>query len=156
HARTVALVAASAALGAVLRRMLARATPNPLLQPLCAALIAGVIGALAVRYDLSSSLRLVAVCPCMILVPGPHVLNAMMDLARARVPLGTFRLNYAGLIVVAICVGLLLALRGLGVSLPADPPGRSVGLWSDVIAAGVAAAAYSIFFSTPPRMLVWP
>jgi len=47
-----------------------------------------MIGALAVRYQLSSSLRLVAVCPCMILVPGPHVLNGMMDLAAVRVHLG--------------------------------------------------------------------
>src|SRR5467141_899848 len=156
HARTVVLIAASAGLGAVLRRTLARATPNPLLQPLCAALIAGVIGALAVRYDLSSSLRLVAVCPCMILVPGPHFLNAMMDLARVRVPLGISRLNYAGLIVVVISVGLLLALSALGVSLPVDPEGRSIPFWVDVIAAGVAAAAYGVFFSTPLRMLVWP
>ncbi len=29
-------------------------------------------------------------------------------------------------------------------------------LWQDVIAAGVAVAAYSIFFSTPPAMLPWP
>jgi len=156
HARTVALIVASAALGAVLRRTLARFTANPLLQPLGAALIAGVIGALAVRYDLSSSLRLVAVCPCMILIPGPHFLNAMMDFARVRVPLGTARLNYAGLIVVVISVGLLLALRSLGVSLPVDPEGRSIPLWVDVLAAGVAVAAYGIFFSTPLRMLVWP
>ncbi len=156
HVPAVVLIVVSAALGAVLRRTLARYTNNPLLQPLCAALIAGVIGALAVHYDLSSSLRLVAVCPCMILVPGPHFLNAMMDLARVRVPLGTSRLNYAGLIVVAISAGLLLALRVLDVSLPVDPPGRSVALWLDVVAAGVAAAAYSIFFSTPLRMLVWP
>jgi len=33
-----------------------------LLQPLGAALLAGIIGAMAVRYELSSSLRLVAVC----------------------------------------------------------------------------------------------
>jgi len=156
HARTVALIAVSAALGAVLRRTLARYNDNPLLQPLCAALIAGVIGALAVRYELSSSLRLVAVCPCMILVPGPHVLNGMMDLARVRVPLGISRLIYAGLIVLVISVGLLLALRVFGVSLPVDPPGRSIALWIDVIAAGVAAAAYSVFFSTPLRMTVWP
>jgi len=29
-------------------------------------------------------------------------------------------------------------------------------LWQDVVAAGVAVAAYSIFFSTPLRMLPWP
>jgi uncharacterized membrane protein YjjB (DUF3815 family) len=52
--------------------------------------------------------------------------------------------------------GLLLGLALLGVSLPVDPPGRSVPLWEDVIAAGVAVAAYSVFFSTPLAMLPWP
>src|SRR5439155_14809497 len=74
HLAAVTLIVASAAAGAVLRRTLAQYCTNPLLSPLCAALLAGIIGALAVRYQLSSSLRLVAVCPCMILVPGPHVL----------------------------------------------------------------------------------
>ena len=156
HVGAVALIVASAALGAVLRRTLAEYSTNPLLQPLCAALLAGIIGALAVRYQLSSSLRLVAVCPCMILVPGPHVLNGMMDLAAVRIHLGACRLIYAGLIVLAISVGVLLGLGLLTVSLPVDEPGRPVPLWLDVIAAGVAVAAYSIFFSTPLRMLGWP
>src|SRR5467141_10224 len=156
HIPAVALIVASAGLGAVLRRTLARYTTNSLLQPLCAALIAGIIGAFAVRYDLSSSLRLVAVCPCMILVPGPHVLNGMMDLAAVRVPLGAFRLIYAGLVILAISAGLLVGLGVLGVSLPVDPHGRPVPFWLDMIAAGVAVAAYSIFFSTPLRMLGWP
>src|SRR5262249_49486344 len=72
HIVAVVLIVFSAAAGAVLRRILASVSANPFLQPFCAALLAGLIGALAVRYDLSSSLRLVAVCPCMILVPGPH------------------------------------------------------------------------------------
>jgi len=156
HRRAVALVIASAAIGAVLRRTVARYSTNSLLQPFCAALLAGVIGALAVRYELSTSLRLVAVCPCMILVPGPHVLNGMMDLAAARVDLGASRLGYAGLIILAISAGLLLGLQLLGVSLPVGEPSKAVPLWLDIIAAGIAVAAYSIFFSTPLRMLSWP
>jgi uncharacterized membrane protein YjjP (DUF1212 family) len=156
HPVAVALIAASAAIGAVLRRAVARYSTNPFLQPLSAALLAGMIGALAARYQLSSSLRLVAVCPCMILVPGPHVLNGMMDLGAVRVHLGAARLIYAGLIILMISAGLLIGLRVLGVSLPVDAPGRPVPLWIDVIAAGVAVAAYSIFFSTPLRILAWP
>jgi uncharacterized membrane protein YjjB (DUF3815 family) len=156
HLAAVALIIVSAASGAVLRRIVGQYSTNVLLQPLCAALLAGIIGAVAVRYELSSSLRLVAVCPCMILVPGPHVLNGMIDLAAARIHLGASRLVYAGLVILAISVGLLLGLGLLRVPLAVGEPGRAVALWLDVIAAGVAVAAYSIFFSTPLRMLGWP
>jgi uncharacterized membrane protein YjjP (DUF1212 family) len=156
HFAAVGLIAFSAATGAVLRRVLARYSSNPFLQPLCAALLAGIVGALAVRFQLSSSLRLVAVCPCMILVPGPHVLNGMMDLSVARIGLGASRLVYAGVVILAISVGLLLGLGMFGVSLPVGEPGRAIPLWVDIIAAGVAVAAYSIFYSTPLRMLGWP
>ena len=146
----------SAGAGAILRRAITQWSTNDFIQPFCAATLAGLIGALAVRYDLSSSLRLVAVCPCMVLVPGPHFLNGAMDLVAGRIHLGAARLAYAGLIVVAISTGLLLGLALLGASLPVDPSGRTVPLWLDVIAAGVAVASYSVFFSTPLNMLPWP
>jgi uncharacterized membrane protein YjjP (DUF1212 family) len=156
HLPAALLVGASAAAGAVLRRGLARLSTNVFLQPFCAALLAGVIGALAVRYQMSSSLRLVAVCPCMILVPGPHVLNGALDLIKGRMSLGAARMIYAGLIIVVISAGLLFGLALLGVALPVDQAGRAVPLWQDVIAAGVAVGAYSVFFSTPLHMLPWP
>jgi len=156
HFLPTVLIFVSAGAGAILRRAVARVSANVFLQPFCAALLAGVIGAIAVCYNLSSSLRLVAVCPCMVLVPGPHFLNSALDLIAGRIHLGGARLIYAGLIVLAITTGLLLGLTLFGVPLPVDPPGRSVPLWEDVIAAGVAVAAYSVFFSTPLTMLPWP
>lgn len=92
----------------------------------------------------------------MILVPGPHVLNGAMDLIEARVLLGAARMIYAGLVILAISSGLLLGLALFGVSLPVSEAGRAVPLWVDTIAAGVAVAAYSVFFSTPLSMLAWP
>jgi uncharacterized membrane protein YjjP (DUF1212 family) len=156
HLRAALLIFLSAGAGALVRRAVARYTTNIFLQPFTAALSAGIIGALAVRYDWSSTLRLVAVCPCMVLVPGPHVLNGTLDLAYGRLHLGAARLLYAGLVVAAISGGLLIGLALLGVSLPVDPPGRSVPLWLDLIAAGIAVACYSVFFSTPHQMMVWP
>src|SRR5262245_43555329 len=85
------LIFASAAAGAVLRRGVARVSANVFTQPFCAALVAGVVGALAVRYQLSSSLCLIAVCPCMVLVPGPHVLDSALDLVNGRIQLGAAR-----------------------------------------------------------------
>jgi uncharacterized membrane protein YjjB (DUF3815 family) len=156
HLPAAALIFVSAGAGAILRRGLARLSANVFLQPFSASLLAGIIGALAVRYDLSSTLRLVAVCPCMVLVPGPHVLNGALDVVRGRIDLGASRLMYAGLVVMAISVGLLLGLALLGISLPVDQGGRAVPLWLDTTAAGVAVFAYSVFFSTPLRMLAWP
>jgi uncharacterized membrane protein YjjP (DUF1212 family) len=156
HLAPAILIFVSAGCGALLRRGLASLSQNVFVQPSCAALLAGLVGALAARYDLSSSLRLVAVCPCMVLVPGPHLLNSALDFINGRIHLGAARLIYAGLIVVAISVGLLLGLAIIGVSLPADAPGRAVPIWQDVIAAGIAVAAFSVFFSTPLNMLPWP
>jgi uncharacterized membrane protein YjjB (DUF3815 family) len=150
------VIFASAAAGAWLRRAIAVASANIFIQPFCAALLAGIVGGLAVRYQLSTALRLVVVCPCMVLVPGPHILNGALDLVGGRIHLGSARLIFAGLITVAISVGLLLGLMLLRVSLPIDPAGQPTPLWLDVIAAGVAVACYSVFFSTPMTMLPWP
>ena len=92
----------------------------------------------------------------MVLVPGPHILNGALDVVRGRIHLGAARLIYAGLVVMAISAGLLLGLTLLGVSLTVDQAGRAVPLWLDTMAAGVAVFAYSVFFSTPLRMLPWP
>ena len=156
HLLNLVLIAFSAGAGACLRRWLAGMTRNLFVQPFCAALLAGVVGAIAVRLQLSSVLRLVAVCPCSVLVPGPHILNGMTDLVRGRISLGAARIAYACLITVMICTGLILGLALGGVSLPAAGPSPSVPLGYDVIAAGIAVAAYGTFFAMPWRMLPIP
>src|SRR5262249_34114808 len=37
-----------------------------------------------------------------------------------------------------------------------EPAGRALPLWQDIIAAGLAVACYSVFFSSPLQMLPWP
>jgi uncharacterized membrane protein YjjP (DUF1212 family) len=156
HPFSLLLIAISAGAGAYLRRWLSGISRSPFIQPLCAALLAGVIGSIAVRLQLSSALRLIAVCPCMILVPGPHLLNGTIDLARARIALGASRIAYAGVIILMICAGLLTGLSFGSVSLPASAPSYPVPLGYDVMAAGVAVAAYGTFFAMPWRMLPVP
>ena len=155
HIASALLIALSAGAGALIRRGLAKLSSNPFLQPFCAALLAGIIGAAGVTLNLSSSLRLIAVAPCMVLVPGPPVLNGMIDLIQARISLAVSRLVYAGFIILAISSGLLLTLTLLNVSLPVVASGMAVPIWVDVLAAGIAAAAYNIFYSTPSRMIGW-
>jgi uncharacterized membrane protein YjjP (DUF1212 family) len=150
------LIAASAGAGALARRKMANLSRNPFIQPPCAAFIAGIVAAGADRVQLLDAQSLVALCPCMILVPGPHLLNGAIDLARTRIALGSARLVYAGVIVLTICAGLFAglaaggaALQGAGSSLPAP-------LAADVIAAGCAVASFATFFSLPWRLLPVP
>jgi uncharacterized membrane protein YjjP (DUF1212 family) len=156
HLLSLVLIALSAGAGAVLRRWLAGISTNPFVQPFCAALLAGVVGAVVIQLQLSTVQRLVAVCPCMVLVPGPHLLNGAIDLARARIALGASRILYAGLIIIMICTGLLGGLALGGVALPVSGPSVPAPLFYDVIAAGVAVAAYGTFFAMPWRMLPIP
>lgn len=156
HVSAAIVIFASAGVGGLLRRAIGSVSANIFIQPFCAALVAGLVGGLAARYQLSTALRLVVVCPCMVLVPGPHILNGAIDLIKGRIHLGAARLMYAGLVVLAISTGLLLGLTLTNETLPIDPPGLAVPLWFDVIAAGVAVACYSVFFSTPLTMLAWP
>ena len=150
------LIALSAGIGALARRGLAKLGGNPFIQPLCAAAIAGAIAAAANRLHIAGAPSLVAFCPCMVLVPGPHILNGAIDLARTRITLGIARLTYAGLINLMICSGLLAGLAAGHTTLPMAGPSVFVPLAADVIAAGCAVAAFGTFFSMPWRLLPFP
>jgi uncharacterized membrane protein YjjB (DUF3815 family) len=92
----------------------------------------------------------------MVLVPGPHLLNSAIDLARTRIALGIARLAYAGVIVLMICAGLWFGLIATGATLPAAGSSAPTPLVADVIAAGCAVAAFGTFFSMPWRLLPVP
>lgn len=149
------LIFASAAGGAALRRGLAHLFPSFLPQPLGAAVLAGLVAAFAARVLPGTDIFLIALCPCMVLVPGPHLLNSAIDLARLRLPLGGARLAFASLVILLISVGLIAGMSAGGANLPVTG-GGSAPLLADVIAAGIAVSAYGTFFSMPWRMLPFP
>lgn len=150
---TLALIASIAGVGACLRRTLSHLGRNPFLQPFGAAFFAGACGGAVMLLDLDAAHRLVAACPCMVLVPGPHFLNGAIDLVRGRVPIGLSRLVFATLGVLAICAGLLIGLALTGATFPTAGPTHAVPLLPDVVSAGVAVAAYGSFFNMPWRSL---
>lgn len=153
---TLGIIFASAFFGAFLRRGVSHVSVNPLLQPFVAALLAGMVGAFAIQAGWGVDPRLVLVCPCMVLVPGPHVLNGTIDLARARLTIGMARLTFAGLLVLMICAGLLLGLTVADIDLPTTSSPVNVPWLHDVVAAGIAVAAYGTFFNMSWRMLPVP
>ena len=153
---SLALIAVSASAGAVLRRFIATCGGTALAQVLGAALLAGLLAAGAVRFLGVADATLLALCPCMVLMPGPHFLNAALDFAHLRIALGQARFSYAALLTLLICVGLIAGLSLGQQSLPAPGPATTTPFIFDVLAAGVAVAAYGTFFSMPWRALPIP
>ncbi|WP_197379848.1 threonine/serine exporter family protein [Mycolicibacterium mengxianglii] len=153
--RTALLAAASAAAGGVIRRMLGRFGLGVLVQAFAAAVVAGIVGAVAVHLHLGAA-GVVALCPALILVPGPHILNGALDLISLRVSLGMARVGYASIVLTVIASGLIVGLGMGGQTLPVTGGAVAVPLHVDVLAAAVAAASYSVYFSMPYRMIGWP
>lgn len=153
---TVLLVAAGAAAGGLLRRWLGNVGAGPLVQVFGAAVVAGAIGSLATHLNLGASTALVAVCQAMVLVPGPHILNGALDLLDLRMSLGLARLGYGALLLAGITGGLVLGLSLGGQTLAVSAPTSVAPFYLDVIAAGIAAASYPVYFSMPPKMIGWP
>jgi uncharacterized membrane protein YjjP (DUF1212 family) len=156
NALAVLLAAVSAALGGLIRRGLGRFGIGTLLQSFTAATVAGLIGAAAMQLNLGAATVLVSVCPAMVLVPGPHILNGALDLLALRITLGIARLGYATLILAAIAAGLILGLHLGGQTLAVTGSVANASFYSVVLAAGVAAGSYPVYFSMPYRMIGWP
>ena len=156
HIADALMILISAFDGGYLRRGLAGLGTNALAQPFCASLFAGVFAAIAFRFELIASLRFVALCPCVILVPGAHVLNGLADLINGRLHLGAARVIHATLIIVAITTGLLFGLVLCGAALPLTEAVRTVPLWQHMFAGGVAVAAFGVLFSMPLQLLPLP
>jgi uncharacterized membrane protein YjjP (DUF1212 family) len=152
----VLLAGVGAAVGGLLRRWLGVVGAGPLVQVFAAALLGGAFGALAAHLHLGGSFALVAICQAMVLVPGAHILNGALDLLDLRVTLGLARLGFAALLLAAISGGLILGLALGGQTLAVTAPSGGAPLYVDVIAAGVAAASYPVYFSMPWRMIGWP
>jgi uncharacterized membrane protein YjjP (DUF1212 family) len=153
---TLALIAVCCAVGAVIRRGLGKRGMNVYVQAAAAAVLAGLCVSAANGLGADSALGVAALCPCLILVPGPHLLKGSLDIATLRIPLGASRLLFASALMTAVTAGLLLGLWLGRAQLTTDPGARSVPIWIDVPTAGLLAVAYGVFYAVPPRVLIWP
>ena len=156
---SLVVVGCAAFLGGLLRRWIGvgLGIDNGLVQLFAAALLAGAAGGAAVRMHVAFGSGLVALGPLLVLVPGPALLGGAFDLMGLRIPLGLARLTYGLLSITALSAGVLLGAGLIGGVTP-DPqaPPPHLALWQDMLCAGIASAAYAVFFSMPWRMLVIP
>jgi uncharacterized membrane protein YjjB (DUF3815 family) len=154
--RLLLLVMLSAGVGALLRRLTAKVSTNLYSQVLVASIFTGVFGSLAHAYQFSPASVFLFLCPCMILVPGPHLLNGIFDIARGDVGIGQSRLMYAMTITLVICIGLVSSLVFHNQSLTQYEITNDLPFPYYLLAVCGAVAAYGSFFSMSWRDIIIP
>jgi uncharacterized membrane protein YjjP (DUF1212 family) len=149
HAAGVAGVATG--LGLMARQELGRRHVSLLLLPLTAAFIGALLGGLLIRLGQTRTPELVLVVPALMVVPGPHLINGLMDLIDNYLPMSLARLGLAVGILLASAAGIVL---GVELTLP-DPISAEqaastdhLNLVWDVILAGIVTCGFALFYNT--------
>ncbi len=105
---------AAGALAMRLRQILAHNYFNPLLIVVATAFAAGMIGSLATTTGWSAEPQAALAASVLLLVPGVQLINAAQDLIRGHLVTGIVRGVTGGLVSLGIALGLVLALRLMG------------------------------------------
>jgi uncharacterized membrane protein YjjP (DUF1212 family) len=151
-----AVASLASALGLVVRQELGRRHASVLVLPFSAALLGAVLGGLAIRWGWTQTPELVLVVPALMVVPGPHLINALLDLIDNCLPMSLARFGLATGILLASAIGIVLGVElTLPNVVPANQPAGPGGLnlFSDMILAGIATCGFAVFYNTDWRHL---
>ena len=150
-AGAAAVAALATGLGLVARQELGRRHFSLLTLPLTAALIGAVLGGLAIRLGWTGTPELVLIVPALMLVPGPHLINGLLDLIDNYLPMSLARLGLATGILLASALGIVL---GVELTLPGPLPAEQathadhLSLASDIVLAGLVTCGFGVFYNT--------
>jgi uncharacterized membrane protein YjjP (DUF1212 family) len=138
-------------LGLVARQELGRRHFVLLTLPLTAAFIGAILGGLAIRLGWTQTPGLVLIVPSLMLVPGPHLINGLLDLIDNYLPMSIARLALAAGILLASALGIVLGIELiLEGPLPARQGARAdhLNVLSDMFLAGVVTCGFAVFYNT--------
>jgi uncharacterized membrane protein YjjP (DUF1212 family) len=147
----VAVAGLASAVGLLARQELGRRHFSLLTLPLAATFLGAVLGGLAIRLGWTRTPDLVLIVPALMLVPGPHLINGLLDLFDNHLPMSIARLGLATGILLASALGIILGIEMTLPDLPpADPAARAAGvnLLLDMALAGVVTCSFAVFYNT--------
>jgi uncharacterized membrane protein YjjP (DUF1212 family) len=155
-AGAVVVAGLATGLGLLARQELGRRHFSLLVLPLTAAFIGATLGALAIRLGWTRTPSLVLIVPALMLVPGPHLINGILDLIDNHLPMSMARLGLAAGILLASTLGIVL---GVELILPGPLPTDQgaivdhLNLVSDVVLAGIVTCGFAVFYNTAWRQV---
>jgi uncharacterized membrane protein YjjP (DUF1212 family) len=158
-AGAAAVAGLATGLGLLARQELGRRHFSLLTLPLTAAFIGALLGGLAIRLGWTGTPELVLLVPALMLVPGPHLINGLLDLIDNHVPMALARFGLAAGILLASAAGIIL---GVELTLPDPVSGEQaagsehLNIVSDMGLAGIVTCGFAVFYNTAWRQLWMP
>jgi uncharacterized membrane protein YjjP (DUF1212 family) len=155
-AGAAAVAGLATGLGLLARQELGRRHVSLLALPLTAAFVGAALGGLAIRLGWTRTPELVLIVPALMVVPGPHLINGLLDLIDNYLPMSLARLGLAAGILLASALGVVL---GVELTLPAPSfsdhaaGADRLNLVSDMALAGVVTCGFAVFYNTAWRQL---
>ena len=152
-AGSVIVAGIATGLGLVARQELGRRHFSLLTLPFAAGFVGAVLGGLAIRLDWTRTPELVLIVPSLMLIPGPHLINGLLDLVDNYVPMSIARLGLATSILIATAIGIAL---GIQLTLQEFPLAQNVeadhlNVFLDMFLAGLVTIGFAVFYNT-----TWP
>jgi uncharacterized membrane protein YjjP (DUF1212 family) len=144
------------ALGLFARQAAAARHFSVLASPLIAAFIGAVAGGLAIRLGWTQAHELVLIVPALMVVPGPHLINGLLDLIDNYVPMALARLALAAGILIASTAGVVLGIELTLTDPISTGPALSplqLNLLSDAVLAGIVTCGFAVFYNTTWRCI---
>jgi uncharacterized membrane protein YjjB (DUF3815 family) len=156
-AAAIALSGVCAAVGLIARQQLARRHWPSHSLPLAGAFIGAVLGGGLIRLGAAPTATpgLCLLVPFLMLVPGPHLINGVFDMAENHMQTGLSRLALSTVVLVGAALGVFVGARlTLGTAdLMMHPSQAAVTFGLDVVLAGVASCGFGLFYNSPWRIL---
>ena len=141
----------STALGFVVRQWLQRFRVSIFTLPFAAAFVGALTGGVAVRSGWTHTPGLALIVPCLMLVPGPHLINGLLDFIDNRLPMSVARLALANGILLAVGLGLLIGIELIFPQPPEMKQGFKVEqlhVVADMLLASAVTAGFAVFYNT--------
>jgi uncharacterized membrane protein YjjP (DUF1212 family) len=137
-------------LGLLVRQDLGRRHFSLLTLPLAAGFVGAALGGLAIRLGWTHTPELVLIVPSLMIVPGPHLINGLLDLIDNYVPMSIARLGLATSILVVTAVGIFLGVELTLREFPFSEQsagGDHLNLLLDMFLAGIVTVGFAVFYN---------
>ncbi|VXD11700.1 conserved membrane hypothetical protein [Planktothrix serta PCC 8927] len=150
---TFLIVSLATALGLILRQELAKRNFNGFIITFFAAFLGGCISAIGIKLGWTTTPEPCLLVPSMMLVPGVHLINAVLDMVYNHQITGIARLNFSLVMLISILFGLLLSGSLMDISVAVNPMKPPLLQPENILFAGFVAAGFAILFNVPKGIL---